>query len=710
MDCCNLTQWQKVILINYGTVTNESIAKILNTTVDNVIYNAIKLGLSKTKFNPDWLKKGFVTIIRNNWDLLSLQEICVLLGYSMRELESTLKEYDFLDIKLGEKPKTDSVAYFELSEEQEEYTAKIKELITINYVEEKVKPFDFFNEYTSASFNNDLEFIIKNRFTSSYCASYSGALLDDKLSDYSEEYLKMLSSTGTNGIWLSDTLRNLAEFPFDSSYSTDYQIRIKNLRKLTERCAKFGINVYLYINEPRSLPNEFYEKYPHLKGQLADDGTYCLCTSNKEVLDYLYTAVKSVAENVPLLKAVMTITMSENPTHCYSRRWGNSKHLHTDCSNCKDRRIEEIVADINNTICRALKDGNGKTKLIANMWGWYDFIDISGENAVERCVDLLDNDIELLFVSEAKKQFVRGGVQSIIGDYSISVVGPSDLARKLLGYAKAKGHKTWAKVQFNNSWECSAVPYIPVFDLMVEHVENVKGLGVEGLMTGWSLGGYPGGALPLLNACCAKEKVDLNKWYSEVYGDNYLTVQKAINVFSKAFTNFPFSVDSIYFAGHNLGCGNVWSLEKQNRESTMVCFSFDDYDKYTKPYGIDVYIKLLSNLTSQWEKGLELLNKETGNKAYQELLDCALTAYAHFKSSLNLCLFSKYKVDVIKNREILLNCIESERELTKLTYELICRDAKIGFEMTNHYYYNYNSLMYKLINLESCEYKIKNLN
>lgn len=704
-----MTSWQKVIYINYGTVPNENIAKVIKTDVKNVIYNAEKLGLSKIKFDKNWVKKGFVTIIRNNWDLLKIEDIAVLLGMEKQELNTLLVEYDFLDIKLGEKPETEDAIYRPLTDKEENITEKIRKSTEENYINPLVSPFDFFNEDVQNYYIEPKDCLIKERFTSSYCARYSGALLDDELSDYSIDYLKRLKSSGINGIWLSDTLRNLAEFPFDKSLSTDYKIRIKNLRKLTERCAKHGLNVYLYLNEPRSLPETFYKKYPNLRGQQADDGTYCLCTSNKEVIDYIYNATKSIAENVPLLKAVMTITMSENPTHCYARRWGGGEFLHTNCPKCSKRKIEEIVSELNNTISRALKDGNGKTKLIANMWGWRDFREVSDENAVYRCIDALDKDIELLCVSEYAKEFVRGGVNCRVGDYSISVIGPGEFAKNILSYAKNKGHKIWAKIQLNNSWECSAVPYIPVFDLMLEHIENLKQLKVDGVMAGWSLGGYPGGALSLCNSACGVEKFDDKEWYRAVYSYNAEIVKQAVGIFSKAFKEFPFSVDSIYFGGHNLGCGNIWSLEEQKRESTMVCFTFDDYEKWSKPYGIDIYIDLLTKLTNLWQKGIDLLKSKEGNFAYKELLNCAIGAYCHFESSLNLCVFSKLKPNIKKNKNILLECVESEERITRMMYELIKRDAKIGFEMTNHYYYNENLLLYKLLNLKTCKEEITSL-
>lgn len=691
-----LTTWQKVIFRNYGKVKTELIGKIIGLTESEVILNAEKLGLNRIEYEPLWREKGFVTIIRNNWDLLPNEEIAALLEISEEELNKILVEYDFLDVKLGDKPPIDSFLYRPLSVEEEKNTDKVRKIVQENYVDRKVKPFDFFADFVEPYYKAGENAVIKDRFVSSYCASYSGALLDDDLTDYSEDYLKKLSATGTNGIWLSDTLRNLAEFPFDKSLSPDYKIRVNNLKKLTERCKKFGIKVYLYINEPRSLPEEFFNKNPHLKGQKANDGTYCLCTSQKEVKDYLYNAVKSLAQSVPELYAVMTITMSENPTHCYSRPWGGAEEIATDCPRCKNRKPQEVVAEINNIISLALKDGNGYTKLIANVWGWANY---AGEDKKEvfETLDLLDRDINVLCVSEYGKEFVRGGIKGKVDDYSISVVGPSDFAEKVLTYAKNKGHNIWAKIQVNNSWECSAVPYLPTFGLMTEHVKRLKKLGIQGLMLGWSLGGYPGGVLPLINSICENDNFDEKKWYAEVYGENAGEIMRAVKIFGVAFQNYPFSVDSIYFGAHNMGCGNLWSIEKHNRESTMVCFTFDDIEKWTYPYGADIYISLMEKLCKEWEIGIKTFENIESNTATKEFISCAKAAFIHFKSALNLAKFSKYKSDLQANSEILKDCLESELKITKELYKIILTDAKIGFEMTNHYYYDENLLLEKEI-------------
>ncbi|MBO6262877.1 MAG: hypothetical protein J6N93_01215 [Clostridia bacterium] len=702
-----MTPWQKVIFRNYGTVKTSLIGKVIGLSEKDVVLNAEKLGVKNIKYEPLWREKGFVTIIRNNWDILSLDEIAEILEMSESELSKLLEEYDFLSVKLGNKPDVGDNGYRALTKEEEENTERVRKIVEGSYIDRQVAPFDFFGKYVSPVYTPaDGEGRIADRFLSSYCAKYSGSLLDDELSDYSDDYLIKLAATGTNGIWLSDTLRNLAEFPFDKSLSSGYEVRIGNLRKLTERCRRHGINVYLYLNEPRSLPESFFDSYPELKGQKVGDGTYCLCTSSEKVKKYVYNAIKSIAEAVPLLYAVMTITMSENPTNCYSRNWGERGGIYTDCPLCKKKKPQEVVSDLNNVIEKALSDGNGYTRLIANVWGWANFASEDRREVFEG-IDLLDGEIDVLCVSEYGKEFERGGVSGKVDDYSISVDGPSEFAEKVLKYAKKKGHRIWAKIQVNDSWELSATPYIPVFPLMTDHVLRLKKIGVDGLMLGWSLGGYPGGALPLINSLCDDENTDTKAWYKAVYKEDADAAINAVQAFSKAFKNYPFSVDGIYFGAHNMACGNMWNLQKDERQSTMVCFTFDDVEKWTSPYGVDIYISLLSSLCNGWKEGLEILKNTGEGDAIKELKNCAELSYIHLKSALNLASFSKYKGDK-RNKEILKQLISDEYGLTEDLYKLAMTDAKVGFEMTNHYYYNENLLLEKLVNLKGIEYDLEN--
>ena len=698
------TAWQQVIFRNYNVVPTKKIAKVLNAEESDITREAWRMGLENTEFCKDWLMKGFVTVIRNCWDILSEEQILTLLSIDKKQFDSLLRDYDFLGGKLGEKPFVEPPRYSPLTSGQIAQTEKTGAYIRKIVKKPTAKPFDFFGGVEYAYFKRPEKYEISDRFTSCYAANYLGALLDDDLKDFPDEYLKRLAATGTNGIWLHETLCNLAKFPFDESYSPDYKKRVCNLKKLTERCAEYGVGVYLYLNEPRSLPESFFEKYPDLKGNPAPNGEYCLCTSTKEVQKYLFDAVKSVVETAPLLKGIMTITMSENITHCYSR---NS--LGTLCPRCAKRKVYEVAAEVNNIFSRAIRSVSSECALIANLWGWAKYLDWTPE-MVEKGIANLDKEVDVLCVSESGKTFTRGGVENEVIDYSISVEGPSDDSVRALEYAKSKGHRIWAKIQVNNSWECSAVPYLPVFSLMTEHIKKLKKTGVSGLMLGWSLGGYPGGALPLCNMVCGEGDVDETAWYKAVYAQNAVIAKSCVDKFCEAFKEYPFSVEALYFGGQNMGAGNMWSLNKDERISTMVCFTFDDYERWAKPYGLEIFTSQYAKLCDKWKSALDELNAITGNAAYEELKTMAAGAYIQFSEAYNIALLCKYKTDLNKYRDEIARLIEVERENTLTTYELVLKDARVGYEASNHYFFNSNLLLEKLLNLKELENQLKGEN
>ena len=78
-------------------------------------------------------------------------------------------------------------------------------------------------------------------------------------------------------------------------------------------------------------------------------------------------------------------------------------------------------------------------------------------------------------VSEWGMPIKRGGVETTVGEYSISTIGPGERARRRWELARARGLRTVAKVQCGNTWELSAVPYIPAVANVARHAANLRG-------------------------------------------------------------------------------------------------------------------------------------------------------------------------------------------------------------------------------------------
>lgn len=103
----------------------------------------------------------------------------------------------------------------------------------------------------------------------------------------------------------------------------------------------------------------------------------------------------------------------------------------------------------------------------------------------------LPKDTSVISISEWSQPVFRGGVKTEVGEYSMSVVGPGPRASRNWKLAKERGLGAIAKTQFNNTWEISAVPYIPVLPLVLDHCENLAQEGITGVMASWTCGGYP---------------------------------------------------------------------------------------------------------------------------------------------------------------------------------------------------------------------------
>jgi len=72
--------FQCVIFRNWGLVPAERIARVIGTDPETVRRLASDLGLpAEPAVSPDWLTKGYITIIRANWHLLDYDALCDLL-------------------------------------------------------------------------------------------------------------------------------------------------------------------------------------------------------------------------------------------------------------------------------------------------------------------------------------------------------------------------------------------------------------------------------------------------------------------------------------------------------------------------------------------------------------------------------------------------------------------------------------------------------
>ncbi|MCQ2352391.1 MAG: hypothetical protein MJ033_02810 [Victivallaceae bacterium] len=695
-------KFQAVIWRNWGLVPAERLAQVLHCTAKEVIDSAAQLGLDvDCQVHPKWLTHGYLTLIRHNWHLLDYEQLLTLLDWSCEKLYQTLREEDFCFIKLGDlKPVCEKCFYRELSAAEKEKTVRIAGMIrrrfpveTQSYIE---PPFAFADAYHPTPVGG------KERFSFNYIHSYAASCGDiflhaDELDPVPENLLSQYASMGVKGVWMHAVLYLLSPIPGAEEFSAGYEKRLCQLKRVSEVCRKYGMKLYLYLNEPRSMPAAFYLKKPEWKG-IPVGGSAANCISRTpEVLDWLQNACRKVFAAVPSLGGVYVIAMSENATHC---NYGRKK---ADCPYCREIPDEEFLLRIIGAMEKGIHASAPQAEVIFSDWAW-SFSDTGDKDFKRKVLARLPKNVCYATISEWGKRLLIGGVENSIIDYSISQVGPNPENAEMLVFAKKQGLRTVAKVQINNSWELSAVPYIPVPYLIEKHLKNLAEIGVDGLMLSWTLGGFPGGNLALLRQ--SPEEMAAEKFHPAL-AEKICGIWR---IFSGAFAEFPFDVATIYKAPMNFGPMVPFYLEPTHYRATIVGFPYDDLTSWRSVYPENVLENQFRLMTEKWRAGLEKLKAcaadvtDAERAEYEELDTVSTAAYCHLRSAYLHIVFvgARERAD----RALMRDCVCEEIDLTMTLYKIVRRDSRIGFEASNHYYYTLNDLREKIVN---CEYVLSQI-
>ncbi len=667
------TRWQAFLFRAYEYVPAAKIAEILGIGEAQVEEEAKALGLPD--FDPQdlWLNRGYITIIRRLWHILPYEQLLQLLDTDAQSLAIILREEDFFDIKLDQKPACKPVKWRALNETEQIETAKIKSIME-QYGDLGVKPFDFTYELPKITPAGEETF--KTRMIYAFSGLYQTAF--DVESDVfcPDSMLEAYRNAGINGVWAPGILMQLSEFPFNPKLSEGYEERLARMRRFADRLAKYGIKLYLYINEPRFMPENFFEKYPHLRGHHAREDKVCLCSSTVEVQNYLKNGIETICRAVPNLGGFFTITRSEYPTNCYSHSEpddANGKMC--TCPRCKERSVGEVIGEVIGCILEGARRVSKDIKVFAWSWAWKEHND--------EIIRALPKETILMSQSELAVPFEIGGVRGEVKDYSMSIIGPGERAKAEWTLAKECGLETAAKVQINTTWECSTIPALPVYPLVEEHMARLQKEGVSHLLLSWTLGGYP-----------SKNIMHAAKFfYSEaVIPHESEAVQKATILFAEAFKEFPFHISTVYNGPQNAGPSTLLFAEPTGYKSTMTCFAYDDLESWRSIYPEDVFESQFAKLCAKWEEGLSYLKDEP----MDETKRMAEAAYCIFRSCLD-------QIRFIRARDTgdiaaMHRTAENELKTAEKMLELMKMDASIGFEAANHYYFSKGQILEKILN------------
>jgi hypothetical protein len=689
-----------LVFRNWNLVEVRRIAEVLQTTAENIAIVAESMGLPPQRgIPPEYRQRLYISIIKRNWHLLSYDQLLVLLDMSEDQLAHTLREDDFLWSKLGMlKPKCERITYAEPTEEQRRRAAQIKTHIRRHFPDFDQAPVEpplaFLGQFEKTIADGDVRpsraATGELRYLYSYFAVFGDPLLDPTLDPFPDGLLQRYADLGVAGVWLHVVLRDLApptaDFP---EFGKDHQTRLTNLGKLVARAKRFGIGVYLYMNEPRAMPAGFFKNRPDVRGTA--EGDYCaLCTSQSAVRQWLGSSLSHVFKQVPDLAGVFTITASENFTNCASH------NNHRGCPRCKDRSAATIIAEVNGTIEQAVHSAAPNANVIIWDWGWPDVLAgkiIEGLPTGDRTW--------LQSVSEWSLPIERGGTRVSVGEYSISAVGPGPRATRHWQLARSRGVKTVAKVQVNNTWELSAVPYLPTIELSADHAVNLAKANVDGVMMSWSLGGYPSPNLEAFGRLMRKDAPSKDQVLDDIarriFGaEGAAHARKAWSMYADAFKEFPYDGGVIYSAPLQAGPANLLYPKRTGYAATMVGLPYDDLTRWRGPYPVDTFISQLEKVAKGFEAAEAHLENAARTDVGKKELRLARAARLHFASVAAQAKFVRARDGGSINE--LRDLAQVEADHAKALYGLQRQDSRIGFEASNHYYYFPQDLIEKHLN------------
>ncbi len=717
---------------NWNWVPLEDMAETLQVGSEKVCSYAEAMGLPPYQV-PTWDRDSvYITVLRRNWSLLPYEQLLVLLHLTPEELAKRLREDDFLSVKLGAKPLCEQLRYEELNDDVLQALKIIADEATPVYASETyingVARFEFLREFdddgtSGGAFVSELDNAAHSHESSfelcylhSYFALFGDPLLQDSARMFPNALLEKLAARGVNGVWLHSLLRDLAsptsDFP---EFGEKSDVRRANLRDLVNRAKRYGISVYLYMNEPRAMPEAFFVNHEEERGVL-ERGYCAMCASSPKVKKWLSDALAELFASVPGLGGIFTISGSENLTSCVSHE------KFAECPRCSKKTYAELLVELN----AAMEEGVHRTapdaKVIVWDWGW------RGHGIATDVIERLPKNVWLQSVSEWGLPIERGGVSVKIGEYSISAVGPGPRAEAHWEAAKRAGLKTIAKCQFNTTWEIGSIPFVPALELVARHASNLTRAGLDGVMESWSLGGFPSVNLELVNEIAKNPNMStdevLDAMAVKYFGnDGARLARNGWRVVSDAFEEFPFSGSVVYTAPNQIGAANLLRLNPSGWRASMVGIPYDDVDSWRQPYPADVFASQMEKCGRGFIEGSELLRQASNFSPADRVEEAERQAlYAEFAGTVFLSVANQVQFIQLRNERIellkekasgelleekALHLSEIEKRMIEIARDEISlarraltatlKDSRIGFESTNQYWFAPGDLVEKII-------------
>ncbi len=465
-------------------------------------------------------------------------------------------------------------------------------------------------------------------------------LMDDE-DYYPDEYLSRLAREGVNGLWLTSSFHELCPSRFFPEFGRESERRLKKLRETVERCARYGIGIYLFCIEPQGFgdnvhflqPLKHLERHPELAGHRDGDFTF-FCTSTPTGKAYLEESTRFLFTSVPRLAGLIGIHVGERPTHCYSNLFWDTQA--NQCPRCSLKEPWEVLREMLSAMKRGMKQASPGAKLIS--WLYVPTVFEQPERPFEalrsQAVEIaahFPRDVIFQYNFESMGTTRQLGRERIVRDYSLAHVGPSAVFSDCARAAVAKEITVSAKLQVGCSHEVATVPWVPVPGNLFLKYKAMHRLGVSAAMQCWYFGNYPSpmtrAAGRLSFAPLPRSEHDfLRELAAPEWGEDAPLIAQAWEHFSAAYREFPANVNFAWYGPVHDAV--AWPLHLQPVDrgiapSWRLGFP-PSGDRIGECIGsghrLDEILVLCERMTTRWRQGLEVLKNVSAPRRRQRKL------------------------------------------------------------------------------------------
>lgn len=478
-----------------------------------------------------------------------------------------------------------------------------------------------------------------------------GDELSDDIDYYPEEYLNRLMHDGANGLWIYTRFSDLVPSSIIKEYGNGYEKRIAKLNRTIEKCARYGIGVYVFAIEPIALTPELLEKYPQLAGTVydvkGDDGVFrkgaTFCTNSEEGKKFLYEIGVRLLELAPKLTGFISITQGERISSCASYPEGKCT-----CPICSGKKRGHVLSDTVEALCSGFRAKNPDFKVVSWSYGHRSW-------EFEQICDYVETAPSDAFLMQ---NFEEMGYEEQLGkmrqcvDYWLSYVGPSELFKVTAEKAMETHKHMFAKLQVCCSHEIASVPYVPVPGILYKKYAAAKALNVEGIVQCWYFGNYPSLMSKAAGELAFVDSFDDEEGFLKNLAGIYWGRNKAEKIshvwkeFEKGYAQYPMNIMYSYYGPMHDSV--VWklALKPKNFSLPRTWFSLDcsDGDRIGEcmlnGHTIEEVLTLVENMKNEWHKGVLMLAELSAECAEEmEQISIAKTIDILFESAYHIILF-----------------------------------------------------------------------